>query len=336
MKLKYFKKIIVFVCINFISASYFAQALEEQGHNNNFWNETKNLRKAKDFDKIINILHTKLEIDTIKAWHYYQLACYYSLTKDTALAFEYIKKSIDMHIQPEDFLSDFDFENLHDTKEWEKIKDTLITIHLARYPNIKNKNLSVKLWLMGIEDQKPRLYGYKIFPDEPQKTKKLRDKEFYEQYINNTKFVKNLVDTNYWAIFSDVGERSGLYTMLIVQHSEDINLFKKSLALLEQHLEDNEITSYMYALMLDRYLVKQNQKQIYGSQLLQKTILWKQFPLVFYPIEDEKNVNSRIEKMGLGTIEKLAEKHGIKYEYNPIYENMPFKKALKMKLHRKF
>ena len=56
--------------------------------------------------------------------------------------------------------------------------------------------------------------------------------------------------------------------------------------------------------------MRQGKNQIYGSQVVNS----KTGELVFYPIEDEKNVNIRRAKVGLQPIEEYAKYFGIEYK----------------------
>ena len=63
--------------------------------------------------------------------------------------------------------------------------------------------------------------------------------------------------------------------------------------------------------MQDRILMNQGKKQIYGSQVVYN----KKGEQVFYPIEDEANVNIRRAKIGMQPIEEYAKLFGIEYKY---------------------
>jgi hypothetical protein len=56
--------------------------------------------------------------------------------------------------------------------------------------------------------------------------------------------------------------------------------------------------------------MRKGEKQIYGSQV----VFSKTGEQEFYPIEDEKNVNIRREKVGLPPIEEYAKYFSIKYK----------------------
>jgi len=56
------------------------------------------------------------------------------------------------------------------------------------------------------------------------------------------------------------------------------------------------------AMMLDRILMRRKKKQMYGSQV----VFNKNGVEVFYPIDDEKNVNIRRAAVGLAPMDEYA------------------------------
>ncbi len=151
-----------------------------------FLKEVDSLRKLKQYDLIIDDLNKRINSDSVQMWHYYQMACFYSLKGDTNKPFEFLYKNMKLELCLDDILSDSDFESLHKTLQWQKLKDTICCIYLSNYPDIKDKELSIKLWLMGIEDQKYRTLGgnqKKEFPESNSKEFNTLNKE----YIKNSK-----------------------------------------------------------------------------------------------------------------------------------------------------
>lgn len=89
-----------------------------------------------------------------------------------------------------------------------------------------------------------------------------------------------------------------------------------------------EANGRSFAMMLDRYLMHKNKKQVYGTQLVQYRIrdkksenYGKMSDWGFWPIEDEKNVNSRRESIRMQPIEEYAKQVGINYKYLPENED---------------
>ena len=77
---------------------------------------------------------------------------------------------------------------------------------------------------------------------------------------------------------------------------------EKYFPLLEDAAKNGEASMSNYATMKDRVLVNRNAKQIYGTQKY-----WdeKQGKFVFFPIEDEKNVNKLRKEVGLPVLKEF-------------------------------
>jgi len=122
--------------------------------------------------------------------------------------------------------------------------------------------------------------------------------------------VETLIQTYGWPGIDFVGEEGNITVWLVIQHAE-IAVQEKYLPLLKKSVADSQSRPCDLALLEDRVLMRQGKKQIYGSQIIanKTTGAWE-----FYPIEDEKNVNSRRASVGLGTIEEYAKNFGIVYK----------------------
>ncbi len=318
------KKINILIVCFVITFSVFAQ---QKGCRINivnpkyFLEEIDSLRTQKQYDSIIKILIGKVEKDTITLFPYYQLACFYSLKGDTIKSFNYLYKSIIKGAPSEDILSDSDFEELKKTHQWSLLTDTLIYQYIKQYPKITNKELSIKLWLMGIEDQRTRALGgnyKKKYPPKGDKEWKNINKQFRKETKERANFILSLVKQGKWPTYSEVGEKAADAALFIVQHCDNNKLYRKAFPLLKNAVETKEASGENYALMLDRYLVNKGKKQIYGTQLYryQRKGVWSD--IQFRPIEDEENVNARRKAVGLGTIEEYAkDSFGIEYIYQP-------------------
>ncbi len=121
--------------------------------------------------------------------------------------------------------------------------------------------------------------------------------------------LKKIVKTYGWPGISFVGENGNAAAFLVVQHA-DISIQEKYFPLLKRSVEMGESKKGHLALMEDRILMRNDKKQIYGSQLVwdDLTNAW-----VFYPIEDEKNVNKRRAEVGLEPMEEYAKHFDINY-----------------------
>jgi hypothetical protein len=138
------------------------------------------------------------------------------------------------------------------------------------------------------------------------------DSAAFMHYIDSTNLiqVESLIKQYGWPGRSFVGFEGNLTIFLVIQHS-DQQTQEKYLPVLEQSVARGESKESHLALLKDRVLMKQGKKQIYGSQLTRDSVTggW-----IFYPIEDEKNVNERRSKAGLQPIEEYATYFGIEYK----------------------
>jgi len=302
-----------------------------------FIKEIEILRNQGKYNLIIEDLKNRINSDSVQFWHYYQVACFYSLKENSDSSFHYLHKAIDKGADGEDILSDTDFEFLHGLPEWQTIKDTLIAIYLRQNPDIRNKELSITLWFMWIEDQKTRSLRRNVkkdFPTPGTQEFKALNRDFQRDTRQRARFVISMVNDGYWPQYIDVGRTAGDAALFIIQHSGRKRYFKKALPLLKDAALHNQASRENYALMLDRHLMNNNKKQIYGTQGIGlpagRNEEGKQvFKYYIWPIENEKDVNIRRKAMGIPvSIEEHAKRMGIEYIYKPENENKKIKEII--------
>ncbi len=103
-----------------------------------------------------------------------------------------------------------------------------------------------------------------------------------------------------------VGKQSRV-AFFVIQHA-DLETQEKYLPILKAAAEKGELQYSSLALLIDRVNVRNDRKQIYGTQ-----IGMEDGKYIISPIEDEKNVNKRREKVGLGPLEHYVKHWGIEY-----------------------
>jgi len=148
--------------------------------------------------------------------------------------------------------------------------------------------------------------------DRDQKTRRGTDSAQYMAFIDSSNLaqVAAIIDQFGWPGMSLAGARGNVAAFLVVQHA-GLEVQLKYLPLLQRSVDNNESRPADLALMQDRVLMRQGKKQIYGSQVVSNKVTGAQ---EFWKIEDEKNVNSRRAKIGLGPIEEYAKNFGIDYK----------------------
>jgi hypothetical protein len=171
------------------------------------------------------------------------------------------------------------------------------------YSQDKTDTASIKKQLAGIyeRDQKTRAKG---------------DSSQFMHYIDSCNLVQveKLIAKYGWPGKGFVGTEGNVAVFLVIQHAE-LPAQEKYLPMLIRSVADSQSRPADLALLQDRVLMRQGKKQIYGSQIVRndKTGGWE-----FYPIEDEKNVDSRRRKTGLMPIKEYALYFGI--EYKPVMD----------------
>ncbi len=102
---------------------------------------------------------------------------------------------------------------------------------------------------------------------------------------------------------------------MIVQHA-GLAVQQHYLPLIEQAALEGEAAASSLALLQDRVLMRQGKKTLYGTQLrrVEETGEW-----FLWPIEDERNVDDRRARIGMGPLaEELAE---YPFEIVPVPDN---------------
>ena len=165
-----------------------------------------------------------------------------------------------------------------------------------------NINLVTILDTIHLEDQK-----YRIELQELEKKYSWESKEVQDLWkiidikdsINLIK-VEKILDEKGWLGPDIIGEKGSLTLFLVVQHS-NTKTQVKYLPMLREAVKNGNAKAKNLALMEDRVLLAQGEKQIYGSQLEQgdNSIKWKLSPMI-----DPDNVDKRRADVGL---EPLAE-----------------------------
>lgn len=147
--------------------------------------------------------------------------------------------------------------------------------------------------------------------DRDQKTRTGSDSAEFADYIDSCNLVQveSLIAKYGWLGKSFVGSKGNQAVFIVIQHA-DLATQEKYLPVMQKSVDEGESSASDFAMLQDRVLMRQGKKQIYGSQV----VFSKTGEQVFYPIEDEKNVNARRAKVGLQPIEEYAKYFGIDYK----------------------
>src|SRR5215813_9541145 len=126
---------------------------------------------------------------------------------------------------------------------------------------------------------------------------------------SNTERMKAIVRQYGWPGPGLVGRDGTDAAFLLVQHA-NLAFQTEMLPLVEKAYKRGELSGQSYALLLDRVLVGEGKRQVYGTQAKLKG---KEF--VPDPIEDEANVDKRRAEVGLPPLSEYLK--ALKREYFP-------------------
>lgn len=117
----------------------------------------------------------------------------------------------------------------------------------------------------------------------------------------NTNRLKEIVEKYGWPGYSLVGKEGANAAWLILQHSGGLEFQKYCLKFIKDAMDKGEVSKSNYAYLIDRILIREEKKQLYGTQFQIKGN-----KMVPFPIEDEDNVNERRNLMELSSLEEYS------------------------------
>ncbi len=205
---------------------------------------------------------------------------------------------------------DPDLNGLHTDQRWKAVLAS-VKAYQERAEAGYNKPIARQLDSIGIADQAGRL---KI--DSVQKKYGMQSKQMDQLWKSiilsdslNLEKVKAILDKYGWLGTDKVGLAGNKTLFLVIQHA-DAQTRDKYLPMMRQAVKQGRASAADLALMEDRSALEHGKKQIYGSQ-----IGWDKQSKKYYvsPIEDEGNVDTRRNAVGLEPLAVYALHWGIVY-----------------------
>jgi hypothetical protein len=244
-----------------------------------------------------------------KAGEYYNAGCSWAMAGDKEKASGYLNQAVDLGwLNINHLKKDTDLNILHDSKEWADLLKKLQQ-KVDAYESHLNKNLMRELEGISESDQRYRLMMdsvQKAYGWDSEEMKELWAKQNYADSVNLIR-VKQIIKEYGYPGKSLVGEQAST-AWLVIQHA-DLATQEEYLPVLQEAASKGELPKSDFALLVDRIRMRKGEKQLYGSQLELKDGKY-----VFYPIEDEPNVDKRRAEMDLVPLEEYAGHFGIEYK----------------------
>jgi len=192
--------------------------------------------------------------------------------------------------------------------EWKTIGHLVVvptsvtSIELVLFPEHgSNKALSEELEKMQAADQDARMRWI-------QSNAQAHGQEVSEVDAKNRTRLREIIKENGWPSAGQVGLNGVNAVWLMIQHAPEF--IKEYLPYMKASAENNEIPWSTVALSIDRDLIHDEKKQLYGSQA--KLVDGK---VELLPVEDESHLDERRAKLGMDSIEEY--KKGLLKMYTP-------------------
>ena len=297
----------IIIILLLLTVKVFSQQDKHKGLMSLYIPQEDNLKAIKQYNEAIKQI---LKKDSLTNQNIYNLAGCYALLEniDSALYYLDIYVSSTDNFYQKCIFYDSDFNILKRSEKWEKIQQKIDNKFLEEYTP-KNRELSLKLYYLGLLDQKERIGDIRKrerIVDYSEMSKKDTDikKEF-------TKILKQYGFPTY----TMVGELSCKYAQLILQHSS-YKLQKKYLQQIRELANNGETSLTMWALLYDRVQLKEGKPQKFGTQSncnfeKNQNGVFIQTDCYIEPLENKELVNEWRKEVGFTTtIEEESERLG--------------------------
>jgi hypothetical protein len=147
----------------------------------------------------------------------------------------------------------------------------------------------------------------------PEEKKALWDKQTLIDTANQAR-IEAIIKQHGWPGQTEFGAKATQAAFLVLQHAP-LETMKRHFLILQKAMESGELRKESFAMFDDRVRMYEERPQLYGSQIVRDETSKK---LMFYPIEDEANVDKRRAAVGMLPIAQYAKHFG--FEYVPLSE----------------
>ncbi|RZJ53421.1 MAG: hypothetical protein EOO44_08535 [Flavobacterium sp.] len=276
--------------------------------------------RAKDFKSSVFYYKEAFKKEHKNASDLYNAACSAALQNDKKNAFNWLNLAVDNGYESITHMKiDSDLKSLQNQKEWEKLLARFqkkLDVLEANY----DKPLQKELLTIYKEDQEIRSEFMVVYKD-PKSDKKKIDSlgkiMNYKDSINLIKIVK-ILDEKGWVGPDVVGSQANQTLFLVIQHA-DIKNQQKYLPMMHEAVKKGNAKGSSLALLEDRVALRENRKQIYGSQF---SMMQGKGQFVL-PLEDPDNVDKRRAEVGLGPLADYLKQWNIAWDVEAYKKELP-------------
>lgn len=230
----------------------------------------------------------------------YNLAAYHSILKETAAAISYLQMAVDSGLLILSAIADSDLENARTSSQWPAIHKKIIGNWYSYYP-FGDAEYAVELIKMKTAYLRQRDLIERIREEHGDESDKYWDaiKEAGRIAEANGEKLDSLISLHGWPRQNLVGQAQARAAAFVLVYS-NVKFQKEYVSEIEKSVEYNEIPGWYLATIIDKILIADGEKQLYGTQYLYNDST-KGFELA--PIENEVEVDKRRMKLGMDSME---------------------------------
>ncbi|HET9826101.1 MAG TPA: DUF6624 domain-containing protein, partial [Chitinophagaceae bacterium] len=233
---------------------------------------------------------------------YHSAACNI-LNGNASTALKLLKKAIIKPIEVSKLKIDPDFDEMHALRKWKKLIKKADRIQSDSFKKYQYPQFAAQLATLWEKDQYYRFRLARAYDNNDTISANEIWRAMRKSDSANLLEFESVTDKIGWPTVSKVGQAGASTAFLIIDHSPR-EVMEQYFPLLEEAARKGEASLSSYATMKDRILVNRGKKQIYGTQ---KYWDQQQGKFVYFPIEDEKSVNSKRKEVGLAPLSEFEE-----------------------------
>ena len=217
-------------------------------------------------------------------------------------------------------IKDTDLNSLHNDKRWNPILE-LVKQNKEKSEEKLNKPLVAQLDSIHELDQKYRIEAQALNEKTELKSKKgdLIWQSMRQADSNNLIKVKTILDKYGWLGSEVIGQSGDNTLFLVIQHA-DLKTQEHYLPMMQDAVKKGNASSSGLAMLEDRIEIRNNRKQIYGSQIGRDPISNNYF---VSPLIDPDNVDKRRAEVGLGNISEYVKNWGMTWDIEQYKKDLP-------------
>jgi len=304
-------RILIIICINTLSISLcISQEMEDMftalnnGYKNRYEGEYNsaitNFNKVSQLQRDFNWLERYTDKIMLL-----QLSGSYACIGEDSIGLYYLEKAIESDfVELELIMEDSCIQTMRKNKKWNNI------LSKARKKNTKFKQIREDLLTIKIKDQFLR----KLLPC-VESEYALNSKEYgmyweliKEQDSINLVVITELIKKHGWLGKSEIGSEANQAQWYVIQHTSSLEEQKKYIPMIKSSVLKGETVGSNLAFLIDRILLKEGKKQLYGSQIHKDPETGE---LSLNPIEDIENLNMRRAELKMEPYEIYLSKLGL-------------------------